>query len=131
MFLCNMLFKNSARNQIVCHIWYILPISSSFSFLPEPSPIDMEPSTCKERGEGIRLCDGNISSGIKYRIEDLFVEITCLCRLLVCTYNYFHLILGFNSFLQTMVVTLIWIQEKVICTDNGFNLKYYFTKKVI
>ena len=39
-------------------------------------------------------------------LEDLSVEITCLCRVLILTDNDFHLILGFNSSLQTTLFTL-------------------------
>ena len=36
-------------------------------------------------------------------VEDLSVEITCLCRLLIYTDNDLYLILGFNSSLQIIV----------------------------
>ena len=65
-----------------------------------------------------------------FYVKDLSVEITCLCRLLIYTDNDFHLILGFNLPLQTMVFYLkSGFKKKVIYTDNGFSPKPDFTKK--
>ena len=55
------------------------------------------------------------------------VERTCLCKELLYTDDDFHLYLGFNFSTQTMVFT--FKSEKVLSTDNGFSLKYVFTKK--
>ena len=62
-----------------------------------------------ERG---KLCRGKLkcTAGATFKspmtVEDLSVEITCLCRLLIYTDNGYHPNLGFNSSLQTMVFTL-------------------------
>ena len=51
-------------------------------------------------------------------------------KLVVHTEHDFHLILGFKLSSQTVVFTLIGIQEKVIYTDSGFHLKSNFTKQL-
>ena len=60
----------------------------------------LESAYCIGNGIAINSC-----SYVKH-IEDLSVEISCLCRLLIYTDNDFDLIFGFNSSLQTIVFTL-------------------------
>ena len=49
--------------------------------------------------------------------------------LVIYTDNGFHLNLGFNSSLETMVFTLNLDSRKGIYTDNGFSPKSDFKKK--